>query len=348
MGDFRKILMIWLAFLFVLLASLLLPQKENIYALYGNSIQFLLFIFCIYIIKREANLKNKVIFINFSAFFFLSILLQLSNFVRISLFTHEPFADYYSYVYLTGIAYPLLLAFAIVYVVIDLLFREFKIYQKYLVACLIVFGLAGYYYHPYLQNPKFLYSTSDYRDFKTLDNDGWKPYIAEHGSEPAAEELATVVELPGWGDGERVGVTYESAKLQRVRELYPYFIGNNYMVLLFAPLYKSIISMNVLIIFVLFLYFGYLYKKDPPQGAYIDKIVFLFLIFSSMEILHYWGYINSVHWGTWTEMFGVGQYITIGIFLMMVVFFGLRLRFITSVQGEFYEHELVHSPQHIT
>ncbi|MEE9187540.1 MAG: hypothetical protein V3U10_05815, partial [Bacteroidota bacterium] len=86
----------------------------------------------------------------------------------------------------------------------------------------------------------------------------------------------------------------------------------------------------------------------PPQGAYIDKIAFLFLIFSSMEILHYWAYIKAVDWGTMTEIFKFGQYISIGIFLLMVLFFGLRLRFITSVQGEFYEHELVHSPQHIT
>jgi len=347
-GDFRKILMIWLALLFVLLASLFLPQKENIYALYGNSIQFLLFVLCIYIVKREANLKNKAIFINFSAFFSLSVLLQFSNFVGVSIFTHEPFAEYYSYVYLTGIAYPLLLAFAIVYVVIDLLFREFKIYQKYLVACLIVFGLAGYYYHPYFQNPKFLYSRPETKDLKKAYNDGWKAYLTEHGKEPTPEQIANVVQLPAWEDGEPVGLLQHSDNLQRVRELYPYLPGDNYKVLLMAPLYKNGIYMNVLVVFFLFLYFGYLYKKDPPQGAYIDKIAFLFLIFSSMEILHSWGYIKAGNSATWNQVFVIGQYVSIAVFLLMVLFFGLRLRFITSVQGEFYEHELVHSPQRIT
>jgi hypothetical protein len=32
----------------------------------------------------------------------------------------------------------------------------------------------------------------------------------------------------------------------------------------------------------------------------------------------------------------------------MAAFFGLRLRFVTSVAGEFYENELVHSAQRIT
>jgi len=99
----------------------------------------------------------------------------------------------------------------------------------------------------------------------------------------------------------------------------------------------------------LFLFFGYQYKKDPPQGAYVDKIMFLFLLFCSMEALHALGYIYALEWSSsLMDVFSFGQYVTIAILLFMVLFFGLRLRFITSVKGEFYEHELVHNAQHIT
>ena len=67
-----------------------------------------------------------------------------------------------------------------------------------------------------------------------------------------------------------------------------------------------------------------------------------------MDILHTWGYIKSVEWGSMTELFAVGQYITVFAELMMVIFFSLRLRFITSVQGEFYELELAQHPKEIS
>jgi ABC-type uncharacterized transport system involved in gliding motility auxiliary subunit len=67
-----------------------------------------------------------------------------------------------------------------------------------------------------------------------------------------------------------------------------------------------------------------------------------------MEIFHAWSYIHAIEWEQLLQIFVIGQYITIFILLLIAVFFGLRLRFVTSVAGEFYENELVHSAQHIT
>jgi hypothetical protein len=106
--------------------------------------------------------------------------------------------------------------------------------------------------------------------------------------------------------------------------------------------------MNVLMIGWIILFFGYQYKKDPPQGAYVDKIMFLFLLICSMDIVHNWGFIKSIEWNSFGEIFRIGQYVTILIELLMVLFFSLRLRFITSVQGEFYEAELAAHPQQIS
>ena len=106
--------------------------------------------------------------------------------------------------------------------------------------------------------------------------------------------------------------------------------------------------MNVVACFFIILFFGYQYRKDPPQGAYVDKIMFLLILYCSMEIFHAWSYIHAVEWEEFIQLFVIGQYVTIFILLLIAMFFALRLRFVTSVAGEFYENELVHSAQHIT
>lgn len=76
--------------------------------------------------------------------------------------------------------------------------------------------------------------------------------------------------------------------------------------------------------------------------------MFLFLLVASMDAFHYWGFIKSVEWTAWNELFSAGQYITVFAEIMLILFFALRLRFITSVQGEFYETELATNPQQIS
>ena len=99
--------------------------------------------------------------------------------------------------------------------------------------------------------------------------------------------------------------------------------------------------MNVVACFFIILFFGYQYRKDPPQGAYVDKIMFLLLLYCSMEIFHSWSYIHAVEWEEFIEIFVIGQYVTIFILSLIAMFFALRLRFVTSVAGEFYENESV-------
>jgi len=88
--------------------------------------------------------------------------------------------------------------------------------------------------------------------------------------------------------------------------------------------------------------------KDPPQGAYIEKIMFLWLVFCSLEVLHAWSVIKAVEWQTVSELFAVGRYTSVFAMLLLAVYLSLRLRFITSIKGEFYESELVERPAGIT
>ena len=120
------------------------------------------------------------------------------------------------------------------------------------------------------------------------------------------------------------------------------------MILLLAPLYRNVISMNMVCVGFILLFFGYQYRKDPPQGAYVEKIMFFLFLLCSMEMLHAWSFIKSVEWQSFFEMTIIGQYVSALILLVISVFFALRLHFIRSVKGEFYEVEIVSRPTGIT
>ena len=136
--------------------------------------------------------------------------------------------------------------------------------------------------------------------------------------------------------------------LEKIDEYYPYLFGNNYQILVYKPLVMNQIYMSVLCIAFIFLFFGYQILRDPPQGAYIEKVVFSLLLFVSLEIYHSWMWLDSLNWPAFNAMYTVGQYVSIAVLLMIAGFFGLRLRFLNSANGEFYESELAMSPGSIT
>ncbi|MEK7672105.1 MAG: hypothetical protein AAB344_07800, partial [Bacteroidota bacterium] len=140
----------------------------------------------------------------------------------------------------------------------------------------------------------------------------------------------------------------ETERVQRVVDLYPYLSGSNYMTLLLKPVYLNAIFMCVLGVGLILLFFGYQYKKDPPQGAYIEKMMFFFLIFCTLEVFHAWSFIKTVEWQAFSDYVIIGQYLSAAVLACVAVLFGLRLRFITSASGEFYEHEIVESPSSVT
>ncbi|MEK6755864.1 MAG: hypothetical protein AABZ02_06910, partial [Bacteroidota bacterium] len=151
-----------------------------------------------------------------------------------------------------------------------------------------------------------------------------------------------------WKDGKQIGILLDDEKVRRVTEILPYIEGSNVNVLLLKPLYLNTIYLNVLCVVFIFLFFGYQYKNDPPQGAYLEKIIFLFLPYCSLEILHHFAYIKSVEYSTYLYVKEIGRYLSAANLVLLMVFFSLRLRFITSVKGEFYERELVSDSEHIS
>ncbi len=344
----KKILLVWVAI--TLGMALLIFNHEGPQIGYStffvNIIELLVGIICIFLVVVEPNRKNKFLFLNFAVFFMMGILSLISNLIAPLIGRIDQFSPFVLVQYIKGANY-LALAFAVVYLVFDSLFRDLRVRLKYLATAIIVVGFFAFYFGDILADPKYSYSTPDVQDFRSVDRE-FSILEKANGKAPTPEDIAAQIILPAWRENQPVGKLFPQNNILRIKEILPYLDGENYLILLYKPINLYMIKMNVVACFFIILFFGYQYRKDPPQGAYVDKIMFLLILFCSMEIFHAWSYIHAVEWEEFIQFFVIGQYVTIFILLLIAMFFALRLRFVTSVAGEFYENELVHSAQHIT
>jgi hypothetical protein len=344
MFSLRKVFATWAAMVTICFLSLALPHEQVLFSgLLNNSIQMLLFVTCLYIVTNEPTRRNKFVFANLAAAFGFSILFHLYNFIPSGSFLR---LFYFQYV---GGAYQLTLTFAIAYLTIDFLFvNRLSTALKYSITLVIIGGFFVFYFYSFIVNPHHVYESPDVRDYAVLEKE-FVDYQQKFGVPPTPAILASRIVLPEWVDGVSSGVLERTQLVKRVSELYPYLVGgNNYGVLIVRPFYVNIIYMCVVALGFVLLFFGYQYLKDPPQGAYIEKIMFLILVFCTMEILHAWSFVKSIEWQSFYEIMSIGQVISMVILLLIGVFFLLRLKFITSPKGVFYEKEIVSSPAGIT
>ena len=352
MKRWKKILLAWFGInLFYLGTLWLFPHKPVEMASYVSySLQTLLFLISINIFFLEPTRKNRYIFLNFAVFFLLSVAAHFYLFIGdgATFFTASKFARFFFDQYLYRFAYFVLLTFCAVYIAVDLLLRDFSTLTKYFVAFSIVGGFATYYYGPILKNPLHLHQTQDVLDWKQMDKEYTK-FFRQRGTIPTPTELGQMVpEMYTYLDGKPIGTVYPEEKFRRVQELYPYLHGMNWVILVYRPMYQNAIYMSVLSLAFILLFFGYQYMKDPPQGAYIEKIMFFLLLFCTLELVHAYSSMQILAWEGYIAMTIIGQYVSTVVLLILALFFGLRLRFITSANGEFYEQEVVVSPNAIT
>jgi hypothetical protein len=349
MSILKRLLVVWIGA--VTFGAMLLVSLPNAgpssNALIVCALLFLGGLICATLYFKEPSRSNKPIFLNFSVFFLVSVFGFVSWFVGYTVFPGNQWAQFYFSQYET-LLYFLLLPLSVVYVVIDSLFNDFPRYKKYIISILIVCGTFAYYNHSFFEDAKYVYTTQDMVDYKATNQS--IRFLESIGKvSPTAQEIASATSLGVWENGSQVGELFEHHKVSRVNQLLPYLQAEDgYVSLVMKPLYLNNIYMSVLCVVFVFLFFGYQYRNDPPQGAYIEKIIFLFLPYCSLEILHHYAYIKSVEYTTLIGVQQIGYYLTLLNLLLLLVFFGLRLRFITSVKGEFYERELVSDAEHIS
>jgi hypothetical protein len=348
----KRILAGWLGVNVIYVLSLLtIPHKSVELASFASySLQTLLFIISIYIFRLDPTRKNRYIFLNFAILFSLSIIAHFYSFIgpETIFLSGDKWARFFVDQYVFRIAYFVLLTLAVVYIAIDLLLRDFATLTKYLVSIALVGGFASYYYAPIFRDSLYLHRTQDVLDWKVME-DANNNFKELNGRGASPEELSgKIAEMYTYKEGKPIGTIYPEEKILRIKQLYPYLYGRNWMILVYKPLYQNAIYMSVICLGFILLFFGYQYMKDPPQGAYIEKIMFFLLLFCTLEILHAYSSIQILEWDGYLAMTIVGQYVSTAVLFLLTIFFGLRLRFITSANGEFYEQEVLTSPRSIT
>ncbi len=344
MKHLKKIAIWWLVIQGIdFLALWLFPHRPvETASMWNRALQFALLLLSFYLVRKDPNRKNRYIFLNFIFVFSVSIFTYLYDFIGVSILTESRYAAHYLNQYST-IAFQLFLAFAILYILFDIAFHTLKTRYKYALTLAVTLFVSVFYFSDYVRDPLYLYSTNDIKQWKSLSQ--VVPYDAPL---PSAVDLAGTVKLQEYENGQAVRTLTPEENLNRIDDLLPYLENDNWIILLFKPLYFNTIKVNVIVIGSIILFFLFQFRRDPPQGAYIDKIMFLMLLLSSMEILHNWGFISSVEVSSWSEIFNYSQYITVLMLFVTAVLFALRLRFVTSPQGEFYETELATNPQGVS
>lgn len=348
MKQVKIVLYLWILSLILFsLGYLYFKPQQPTFAIIANIVvQLLLFYFSLMIFINEPTVKNRFVFLNF-CLFFSNVFLQIAyHFGLHDIIIQSKYSSVFVYQYFYIYSH-IMFALAIIYLVIDFLFRNLNVLRKYIISVSIVLLLGSYYFHDFFIQPDYLYKTENIAYYKAVSK-AVDDYITQNNRYPAPNEILNSVELNIANANINIGLLNNEAKLEKIKNIMLYLDSDSWIVLLYQPLHTNLLYINVFILLFIFLYFGYQYTKDPPQGAYIDKIMYIMLFVVSLDLLHQWAFIKNIEYRQYASLFDIGQYFSILAYFGLSVFFYARLKFIKSVVGEFYEIELQTNPTGIT
>ena len=341
-----KILGTWFVCLILLRVSLLFPHRHiDAIGLINTALQLLLLIISIQLLRNGIG-SQKYIFLNIAIFFSFIVPLFSNFFMGKSIFTNTKYVDFYHYVYVNTLGLSFIHLFTIFYIVVDYLFGNWKIGMKYLISLSLSSLLIILLFFPYLINPLSLVEENDYTNLQSLKQ-LQQSFIKQNNREPNTQELATLLAASQSNEQIQTGITDESA-LAIVKDLQEFLKEGGDNAVFWRPLHIGSIYVNLIILALIAIALFYIYFSEKPYSAYTDKILLLFFIFGFFEILHYVGYINSISSDTLEFVYETGQYFTILCLLLMVYTFDLKLRFVFSATGKYYEQIIQHTPERVT
>lgn len=342
-----KILLCWLLLIALTRLSLLSPHRPVDDAGRLNFYLQLLLCLLALVIAKHSQKTQRFVFINFAIFFGYAIPLLLSSFVGEALLVSSAIGGFYSYLFINGFGAGLVLLFVVVYTITDYLSSQKKIMRRYVVSVSLALVIAGSLFLRFLLNPIQLYQEPEYASLDNLSTT-FHAKTAELHREPTEEELAGTISPSRIASATMTpGPSYQHA-LRTVRELRPYLQEGGATTMFWRPIFRNLVIINGIVLFFLGFFFFLHYRYGKPCGAYIDKILLLFFIFSSLEIIHSIGDIYSYSLEQLSDIFTIGHYFTILCLLGMLYAFDQKLNFALSAAGRYYEEMLVREPMKTT
>ena len=307
----------------------------------------LLAIISFFVSRNEIEKGNRAAFLNWSLLFGVNALLPpIYTEVKDVLLRADGYATVYFIEYSCAI-YLFLLSMSVAFAVIHSIWRKWSISRKYHVTLLIVGTTWLYLFHPYLSDPRFLYGTADIKDYRVV-NKALEQFHDLGIVHPTSRDIALSIRLfSETGNGQRFELS-EIEKERRVAELFPYMEADNHRPLVLKPLNENIVAMSSMCVCVIFIFIIFHYLKDPPKTAYLEKVILVMLPYCTFEAVHAYVFSTMHSREMFIRSFIVGQFFSVATMMMLVFVLLLRLRFVLSAEGRFYERHLATDPAHIT
>ena len=321
--------------------------RDRIQYILITSLSYVLAIVSYFLYRGEPHRGTGVVFLNFMILFGLNSI----PFIAFDLISwcfpirsREATAFFSQY---SDLLYFFLLSTSVTYLVIDALWKSRKIYEKYLVVFLVVGGMWGYQSYPYLIDPRCLLKKPEVLDYLAV-RDAMAKLRTEGNPNPSTREIAAVADLKRLlpkVNGDDVPWT---DKEKRVSGALPYLKGENFGTLYWRPLYEACSWMGMFCTLMVVISIVFQYSKDPPTEAYLEKIVWCLLFYCSFEGLHFFAFSKTSQWETLDAVVHYGGAFSVVAMSVLLFLFSIRLKFIRSVEGRYYERRLIDGADSIT
>lgn len=153
--DLKNILKIWIVYFTLSKIVLFFPHWEiPPIALLNYDLFFLIALLAIQIFRRGRD--NRYIYLNIAIFAFLYVSGFLLIFLGEKYAIGNDYLQYYYFVY-RKIAIGIITCITIIFILIDYLYHERKLWRKYLIAILVTLSFSLLYYKNFFLNPNYLF-----------------------------------------------------------------------------------------------------------------------------------------------------------------------------------------------
>jgi hypothetical protein len=346
--QLRRILPVWFLLAVIVVASMTLKfdgESASFASILVSETSVLLAAVTFLLSRLEMRKKIQATFLNFSLFFLMSgTTYPLFKLINTELFHGDAWLVFFVSEY-QSMLYYLMLPIAVIYLVLERIFQNVRIHQIYLAAFLIAGGVWVLVFGPYVIDPKYSYATSEIRDFRAIRTALNK--LRGDGIEtPTVAQISSIVEIE-WSQRPYVGAT-DGTLEARIKEILPFLRGDDVGLLIMRPFWWSCFWMSLLCIPFIILCIVHQFRTDPPGGAYLEKMVCILLVYCLFEVLHNYAYTEVTESSKLMEIKNLGYYVTSIVMFSFLFLLTLRIRFVLSIEGRYYERALLSDASRVT
>jgi hypothetical protein len=345
MNTYLRIVLSWICCVILSLADRILFGEEEGITL-GDGIVYatsgLLGVVTFFLCKSELCVATKCIFVNLCIFFLGNSILQpVFDLVRHSFSWSDPWYRIWFYQYYI-LLYMSLLFGSILFLATDRMTDVRETKHKYLFVALLTLAVSAIIAQPYLLSKQIDYvdCLAIRRSVDTLSSKGdVQPTPAAIAAYLTGQEELGQISLVKCEDGDRE---------RRIAELLPYVPGVNSVQLLFSPLWRTSAMVALACVILLSLILVHQYVVDKYVSAYVEKIVWCLLVYCMCESLHMYLYTRVSDDSVEKYVALFGQVLSGLVMLAISLLCLLRMHFIQSVEGKYYERKLLADAAGIT